>query len=174
MLTPTLETSADLLLKLERECYRAFHASHPTHTADHLYNFCVTALAVRDWAFVQLSWGPAEKQQFQSEWRSNPLLDACRDIANSSKHCALEKGSSRHSAVVAKTTVVDYYEDRDGDMHKVINPNHPDISVTLSSGNVVGVYKITQEVLQFWRRFFRQHKINIPSQDFATLSGSTR
>ena len=171
LLTPTLGVPSDLLLKLEREAYRAFHASHPTHTADHLYNFCVTALAVRDWLFVQLAWSNNQKQSFYNMWRGQPLLDACADIANASKHCDLKKGASPHIAKASTQKVVEVYLDTSSNLHTVLNPEHPDISVALDSGRTVGVHEMTQEVLRFWRNFFKDKNIDIPSQDFETLSG---
>ncbi len=51
MLTPTLGSPSDLLNKLDRELWRAFHHRHLSHKADHFYNFCVTALALKDHFF---------------------------------------------------------------------------------------------------------------------------
>lgn len=171
MLTPTLNNPGDLLLKLEREGYRAFHASHPTHTADHLYNFCVTALAVRDWIFISLKCTEKQQNEFNKQWYGEPLLAACADIANASKHCELRGEERLHRAILSTTEVVDFYIDNNSGVHRVHNPDHPDVSIFLSSGAVVGVSDLTAHVINFWRNFFSQEKVQVPIQNFESLSG---
>ncbi len=47
-LSPTLTTVADLYRKLERESRRTYGSTDPIANADHFFNFCVTASAMRD------------------------------------------------------------------------------------------------------------------------------
>lgn len=170
MLTPTLNGPSDLFLKLQRESYRTFHSTNPIHTADHLYNFCITALAVRDWYFVSMGWSNNKKEEFNNQLYNDPLLAACADIANSSKHCELRGGERLHHAKLSTTEVVDIYEDKDSKLHTVHRNDHPDISVTLSSGEIVSAHELTGQVIKFWRDFFEKQEIEVPNQDFGTLA----
>jgi hypothetical protein len=54
-LTARLDSPAALFRKLEREAYRAFHASTPLEKSDHFYNFCVTASSMRDYCHEHLN-----------------------------------------------------------------------------------------------------------------------
>jgi hypothetical protein len=89
MLTPNLKEPSDLLNKLLREQHRAFHANHADHVADHLYNFCITALALRDHVFVALDYNADKKAAFHVRWRDDVVRIACSEIANTSKHAEL-------------------------------------------------------------------------------------
>ena len=73
MLTPTLKQPSDLFNKLRREQHRAFHAQHPTHVADHLYNFCVTTLALRDHVFQALELDNKAQAGFHQLWNASPV-----------------------------------------------------------------------------------------------------
>ncbi|MCX5727182.1 MAG: hypothetical protein NT030_08515 [Candidatus Saganbacteria bacterium] len=95
-LAPTLKTPSDLLNKLAREQYRAFHSRHLLHKADHLYNYCVTASAMRDYIFEYF--GITEKklkEPFEKEWAKSIELVAAIEIANKSKHFILRDPSGK-------------------------------------------------------------------------------
>ena len=76
MLTPTLKNPEDLLKKLAREQYRVLHSRSHLHKADHLYNFCTTSLAVRDFMFLTLAYDKDKKKKFNDSWYQNAELAA--------------------------------------------------------------------------------------------------
>ena len=91
-LTPTLGSLSDLFGKLEREFRRAFHHRNFTHKADHLYNFCVTAHAMKDHFFEAKNvTAMSEKQSYNKTWNEFPELVAASEIANSAKHFVLRE-----------------------------------------------------------------------------------
>ncbi|MDR3099428.1 MAG: hypothetical protein LBV73_20455, partial [Paraburkholderia sp.] len=89
-LTPSLNSPEALYGKLERESYRAFHCRDPIHKADHFFNFCITAHAMRDYVLERLGKIQKDEQQpFIDEWNKCPLLVAAGEIANTAKHFQL-------------------------------------------------------------------------------------
>ena len=173
MLAPTLQTPSDLLNKLLREQHRAFHAPHPSHVADHLYNFCVTALALRDHLFAFQSFDDVAKRQFHERWSEEPVRVACREIANTVKHAVLKKQSRTKAAIQSTSRVVNVYRAQDGEI--VTAPeSHPTIVVLLSDHTTVDVWELTQAVIEFWRSYFSTHQINHQPQPEAELFGSQR
>lgn len=180
MLTPTLKDPIDLLHKLEREKYRAFHSQNPLHKADHLYNFCVTALSARDFLFESLGWNDNQKKQFFKTWNQEAACVACSEIANSSKHCYL-RGRNTHCVKTPKTksvtpgvsSIVDIYEGADGSLYTEYRGDYPDFDIVLSDGSIVQVYEFTESIIRFYRQLFIHHGIPCLEQSFEDLSGAT-
>ena len=57
-MNPVLDSVRALFGKLEREGYRCIHAKSAKHKADHFFNFCVTAHAMRDFFLEDNNLGP--------------------------------------------------------------------------------------------------------------------
>lgn len=88
---PVLDSERAVYRKLEREAYRAIHAKGANHKADHFFNFCVTAQAMRDF-FLEAKGVPSGSRRantLHAQWNSEPLLVAVKEIANLSKHFQL-------------------------------------------------------------------------------------
>jgi len=177
MLTPSLASPAALYRKLERESYRAFHSRLAIHKADHLFNFCVTAHAMRDYILEYLGKSKDdEKQPFHELWNKIPSLVAAQEIANSSKHFALRirktgslKVAKTRAVRVRKSKFIDIYVNREGEL-KVVSVEAPDVSVKLSDGKVVMLHQFTCEVMEYWRKQLSQYGIKIRRQPLSQLT----
>jgi hypothetical protein len=91
-LTPNLVSLSALYRKLERESYRAYHASSKINKSDHFLNFCVTAHSLRDYMREDLGlFTTEEKKPLNEAWESDPLLVAVAEIANLSKQFRLRR-----------------------------------------------------------------------------------
>ena len=93
-LAPTLHSIEKLFEKLKREAYRAYHAEKDFDKADHFYNFCITANAMRDYFFERMGMGDKKDRRrtlYTEEWKRNPFIAAAYDIANTAKHFNLTK-----------------------------------------------------------------------------------
>lgn len=89
-LTPTLLTPGDVMAKMAREHVRAVNSHDEVSIGDHLYNFCITSLAMCDHLLEHL--GKIEFNERQEEtkrWAFPKELKVAHDIGNSSKHCVL-------------------------------------------------------------------------------------
>jgi hypothetical protein len=173
MLTPTLKTPLDLLHKLLREQHRAFHASHSTHLADHLYNFCVTALGLRDHFFLAVDATKQYKQEFFEQWSTDPALRACSEIANASKHGTLRSAPTTRGVALGTSTWVDVFMDEDGKLFLDRDDNHLDISVTTADATALTLYDLTEKVITFWRGRFFLHGIPVEHQTEAEFLGQS-
>lgn len=171
MLAPTLKRPSDLLNKLLREQHRAFHAEHPSHVADHLYNFCVTALALRDHVFEFCSLDSAARREFNDVWAENPAWVACREIANTMKHSVLRYPAKTRAAIQTTSQIISVYQGADGKL--VVRPEtRPTIFVLLSDHTTLDVAELTQTVIGFWREYFSQHSLVHAVQPEAEFFGS--
>ena len=95
-ITPALGSVSALYRKLERESYRAFHSNSAIHKADHFFNFCVTAHAMRDYCLEYLcKLTKSDKQPFHDAWNAVPSLVAAMEIANSAKHFVLRDRNTK-------------------------------------------------------------------------------
>lgn len=173
MRTLTLNSPSDILNKLHRERYRAFHAQHPTHKADHLYNFCVTSIATRDFVFKVFNYTKGQKKTFFDNWNQHPALVACLEIANLSKHLILRNGKSPKTQSVSHgvSSVVEFFEDTEGNISRTLRNDYPDYEIILSDGASMNVYEFTESVIQFWKKFFVEHSIAYRQQSNEELLG---
>jgi len=89
---PVFNSPEDILEKLYREARRLWNAENHEQAADHLFNYCVTCVALRDWIIKHLELDNAKKDTFQKSWRKTEPFALCADIANSQKHFGLEDG----------------------------------------------------------------------------------
>lgn len=177
-LTARLTSPAGLYRKLERESYRAFHASTPLHKADHFFNFCVTAASMRDYVLEHLNKvKQADKQPYYDAWAEIPSLVAALEIANSSKHFVLRdkktgqpKDVKTRAVRMKKSAFVDLYSNSAGEI-KAVEAFRTEVSVTLSDGKILELYAFTEEVLNYWKSFLTSQGIKVRRQPFGQLAG---
>ena len=167
-----------LFRKLERESYRAFHAKTPLHKADHFFNFCVTAASMRDYTLEHLKkLSPADRQPYYDSWAKVPALVAAAEIANSTKHFVLrERGTGKpvagktRAVGMKKSAFVDIYANAAGET-KVVRASRTEVSVTLSDGQILELYALTDEVRQYWKIFLTSVGFKIRRQPLSQLAG---
>jgi len=164
-LAPTLQTIEHLFWKAEREIYRTWHARHAHHKADHLYNFCITAHAFRDYYFkLGLGTSPtkADKQRLHEEWNQVPVLLAVRDIANSAKHWRLVRPSDARGMLLDTEGAVDVYMSEDEMVLDRVQM--PGWFIEVSPDVRYDTWSFLTEVLDYWRGFLHSKDILIRSQ----------
>jgi len=177
-LASALSSPAALFRKLERESYRAYHATSPTHKADHFFNFCVTAASMRDYCLEHL--GKIEKNDkrpYYQTWSQVPALVAASEIANSSKHFVLRDKRSGVATTprtrtfrMKKSHFVSVYAHSDGKL-SAVPTEHAEVSVTLSDGTILELHSFTKQVVDYWRAYIFSLGIKVRRQPLAHLSG---
>lgn len=172
LLTPNLSDPLLVLHKLEREMHRAFHNNNHIHKSDHFYNFCITALSLKDFVLIYLGkTGSAEKQIYYDEWASVSCLKAASEIANSAKHCLLTrevgtKSVTRCSSFISEMILNDESLEFDEEVRVV-----PDFKISMSDGTELQVYEFTHTVIDYWKSFFNLYGIKYLPQAESTFFG---
>jgi hypothetical protein len=168
----TLKSPADLYRKLERESYRAFHCENATAKQDHLYNFCVTAHALRDFFFKHIGIsGKAQKTRHHKQWNAVPELVAAAEIANTSKHFSLDRPQRTVAATPSSSVVVSFYRMPDGQLtHQ--GERACDVEIALSDGNKTMMHEFTKTILDFWFRYLTCHGILVQEQSVDDLQSA--
>lgn len=174
---PVLDSVRALYRKLEREAYRAIHAKTSSHKADHFFNFCVTAHAMRDFYLEEkgIPQRSTRAQVLHTTWNADPLLVAAREIANLSKHFRL-RDRRTNSPTPSKTRrlvrrqgeMVDIYIDRAGDIRAIPRPS-PEIRVTLSDGTRYDLWEFVIDVTEVWREFLKTNGVRVRRQNVSEL-----
>lgn len=179
-LTPNLTSLKALFRKLERESYRAYHASSRVHKTDHFFNFCVTAQSLRDYLLEDLGkLTRLEKEPFHVDWDKDGLLVAVAEIANSSKHFRLRYPNGSLKVVRTRKVVqtindfVDIYIDGKGSL-SAVEAKNSDIEVLLSDGRRFALHEFTASVLNYWRQRLEHHGLRITRQTLARLAGGMK
>lgn len=171
MLNPNLSDPLLVLHKLEREMHRAFHHANYVHKSDHFYNFCVTALSLKDYVLRHLNLSTQkEKQPFWDEWASVECLLAATEIANTAKHCELEKIPKTKSVEKSKSKVIQMHVNDKGDV-KPIEEIVPDYKIKLQSGTEIHLFEFTREVIDYWKQYIEAIGIPYIAQDRPTFFG---
>jgi hypothetical protein len=167
----TIRGPSDLLNKLIRTQHRAWHAQHSVHVADHLYDFCVTALALRDHVFVHQNLSEPEKKRFHNEWANDPNWAACRDIANAFKHLELRQGASVGALKHTRVEAVDIYQSTEGTLQRRL-VQRPDIEIVWPEDQrTITVLDLTSNIIKRWMTYFDEHGIALNQQDEAEFFG---
>jgi hypothetical protein len=178
-LTHPFETVGKVWRKMEREAYRAYHASARTHTADHFFNFCVTAHSMRD-CFCEAVGAVTKKEKapYHDVWNREEILVAVREVANLTKHFQLrdpwtgaKKKPQTRGLRQQRSSYVDIYRHKDG--RYFVKPSaRPDVQVRLSDGDWWPLHDFTGAVLVCWRQFLRNHGYQVRRQTVEELLGS--
>jgi hypothetical protein len=170
VLTPSFQSPSDVLAKLQREGYRAFHWPHPIHKADALYNFCVTALAVRDHVLDALDLvSPEQKQPHLEAWAKSEILVAAGEIANTSKHATLRRKSGTVKPVKTRgvnpnqADITHVWADNSGALWPV-ETTEPSYEVVLPSGAVLDLSVFTRQVLEAAKNYLTEHGFTMREQ----------
>jgi hypothetical protein len=183
MLTPYLSNPLEVMHKLEREAYRAFHQRHIVHKADHFYNFCITALSMKDSILNHLGKKTkSEKDLYYVEWAKQPCLIAATEIANTAKHMILTQRCNKtreqkitepktKEVIPSSTSIVNIYEDDQGNRFADIDDNYPDYKVILESGNELSLHEFTKNVIGYWRDYLSHSGIDYKKQDTKVYFG---
>jgi hypothetical protein len=148
-LTAGLKTPRDMLAKLHRE-----HARLKSEvTGDDLMNFAITAYHLIEWIKKNSSVDAATKRDLDRIY-GDPLIGACRDIANETKHYALKK--DYQDRVTEKTSAISGYgEGRFG--KGAFGVGEPSIVIVFIDGSRFDVLQFAQGVVDAWEAFFGKH-----------------
>lgn len=180
-LTPTIGSVSDLFGKLERELRRTFHHRNFTHKADHLYNFCVTAHAMKDHFFEAKNIiADSEKQPYNNIWNKFPELVAASEIANSVKHFVLRekrppkplKNVKTKSVHHGASGVVHVFTTNSGDLKVEMEPDAPDYKIELLDGRAQGLYEFIDFTVKYWQAFLAEQNLVVTKQSVDDLFGT--
>src|ERR1019366_8121744 len=103
-----ISNARDLLNKLRRDEERlldALSSSNEETIGDALFDFAVTGHSIKDWAKKAAVSHPSDID-VEALVKSNVYLQACRDIANSSKHQSITQYVAATARVYASLTAV--------------------------------------------------------------------
>lgn len=154
MLTPTLITPINVLHKLEREMHRAFHHEHDVHKADHLYNFCITALSLKDHVLKHLDVvSKQDKEPYYEEWSNALLLRAATEIANTAKHRVLKREPQTRDVERSSSIIINVYHADNGEL-KNLEKEVEDYTVLLADDTEVQVFNFTSGLIDYWKDYF--------------------
>lgn len=171
MLTPNLSDPLSIIHKLEREAHRAFHHRNYVHKSDHFYNFCVTALSLKDYIFFHLDITDVkDKQPYYDEWASVNCLKAATEIANASKHCNLNNTPKTKGIEQTTSTVVNVYISGNSET-KEVAVEAPDYVVQLPDKSTLLLYEFTREVIEYWKTYMGSIGIDYQAQEEHTFFG---
>lgn len=183
MLTPTLSSPSDLLNKLERELWRAFHHAHHLHKSDHFYNFCVTSNAMKDHFFEWKGILPRDfalKKPFNDIWDMVPELVAATEVGNSMKHFVLRdkntgnpKTSKARTVRKARSTVAHVFINPDGGGKVVLDRNYPSITIEMDGGPSFKLFEFMDAIVTHWRNFLLAEGVPLRKQTTAQLQGAS-
>ena len=156
---------ADLLNKLERERHRTFHAAAQLQKeamCDHFFNFCITAHALRDWIKKAPSYNT--KIDIHAKCNSFPELEACRDIANSNKHYEFnELKKKTRGAVVGGSSVIDVYENENGELVTTGPRESIEISIVIEGEPIRDSHDFMDRVIKIWQSILSEYSIPFES-----------
>ncbi len=156
----------DLLAKLERERYRAFHHEHPIHKADHFYNFCVTAWSMADYLAKA---GKADHVR----WLAVPEIAAARDVANTVKHFTLDYAAKTAAVRSGVFSVIKFFKQRGRSRLAIRDDTAPSLTVEMSDGTKFEMWKFMELVIAYWKSELSRYGIACPEQTADDLHGRT-
>lgn len=151
--------------------HRAFHHKNYIHKSDHFYNFCVTALSLKDYVLTYLKkTSKTEMQPYWDEWAAVDCLKAATEIANTAKHCVLKSTPKTKAVEKSKSKVVNVHINNNGDI-KNIEEIVPDYKVTLHDGSDIHIYEFSREVINYWKQYLAAIGIEYKPQEEGTFFG---
>jgi hypothetical protein len=171
-----------MLNKLERELWRTFHQSHRLHKADHFYNFCITALALKEhffeWKGITAKSG---KEPYYRVWSNVDELVAASEIANSAKHFVLRdsktggpKTTRTASLRPSRGTVVHVLTNDQGELRLVKDSRASSLTVEFEGNREFRLYEFMTEVVKYWRQFLTAEGVPLRAQTSLQLYGERR
>ena len=165
-LAPTIRTVNGIFAKLEREARRAWQSDNPIDTADHFFNFCITAAALRDYFFERkhiLEY--TAKKPYHDLWDATPVMLATREVANTTKHRVLRFSNGKRnnprtrSAKLGSEAVVNVL--MNSSEMRVVPGRTPSVSITLSTGRICEMWEFFDEVMEYWKTYLRANGIRV-------------
>lgn len=148
-------SSAELLEKLKRDQRRviqALQADNEIEMCDFLFDFVITSHSLRDWIRKDSRY-QRPHNEIHEVCNQYPVLEACRDLANSHKHFDFTTQKPTRSAHKAMLPMFDFYFDDNGHM-SAEEHDYPTIAVLLSNGNTVGLCEFMDMVMKAWNTIF--------------------
>lgn len=152
-------------MKLLREGKRTWRTSDIHDKSDHLFNFCVTSISLRDWCISYLELTGKDKDDFFNMHSKILPLKYCGDIANSSKHFKLK--SDIKSPV---TCVIDNVETSipmfsDGKLRYDLAIETLSFEIYTSDGETKDLMLLLFEACTEWVKVFKKFEIPHPNEE---------
>jgi hypothetical protein len=124
-----------------------------------LFNFSVTAHALRDWCLKHLGIKDSpQEESFHNRWNQVGALVVVREIANSSKHFGLRKASTVSSVNTSTARWVPFRSEKDFEF-----PPEPveraSYAVIFSDGTSMEIHELVHLTYDAWLSFFQEYGI---------------
>lgn len=171
---------SDLLLKLLREASRITFSRDTEDRADFVFNFSITAHALRDWCIKKQSIsGEADKKEVHQEWNKHDCLVIARDIANSTKHFGINRYTPQVNGVEQSTESyitlpldssleanIKHLRDNP-DSRRAIEQQKPSYIISLEGDKQVTLSDYLLRTISYWMTYFDVH--GIPKSSYMKL-----
>lgn len=147
--------ACDLFRKLERDAKRVAKAKRGVDLADHFFNFLVTGFHLVEW--IEKSFPHIPEKEIQ-DLKSRSWFGAIRELANASKHFALNYETRRIAALCSRYV-------GSGPIPSRLNPQElTGISVYIKESEIespkrYSVLEFVNEILDGYREFAERHGI---------------
>lgn len=156
---PIYKNPEDLLGKLFREARRVWVAESGVDASDHLFNFCITCLSLRDWVAKYLQLDNAAKDTYQKQWKANKHFSMCADIANELKHFGLDP--TRKTNVLG---VTEYQQELvalgvDGKIVEGLTKEKTFFKITLDDGRESDLLQLLMFTCKEWEALFTKYSV---------------
>jgi hypothetical protein len=163
----TYEEPIDIYVKLVREGQRLWTSNNIDDKSDHLFNFCVTSLSLRDWCIKHLKLTGKQRSDFLDYHSADKYLKYCGDIANMSKHLTLDAGRATNicSLQSVQTEIARMLPDG-AFMPDVIT--RPSFSILDVDGSETDLFLFLFQVLSSWEKIFKKYKLPYFQEHFKT------
>ena len=155
----TFKEPKDILRKLAYDGNLLLWTEDIQWLAYTLFNFSVTAHALRDWCLKHLGVNDSPQEKgFHDSWNKIAALVVVRDIANSSKHFGLRKASTVSSVNTSTAPWVSFWSEKDFE-----SPQEPveraSYAVSFSDGTSMEIYELVRLTYDAWLSFFQRYSI---------------
>jgi len=144
------QSPQDIANKLFREAERMLNGRSREDVADHLFNFCVTNTALRDWTFEATKKSKSDNATMTA-WRAraNGLFGDFADIGNSGKHLHLkaQQATTKHSQM--QVVAISGYG-----IHPELTKNQQTFLIIRPDGTEVDLWKAFYMINQEWQQIF--------------------
>ncbi|MDB5783823.1 hypothetical protein [Caballeronia mineralivorans] len=150
-----VSTAAGLFGKAHRELTAYRESNDMLRTADHAFNFCVSAWQLVDWVFKDMS---DQEREHVGDYLGKPIKTQTELAIAVQKACPSLK-ICRVIATAGKHVTVDYYPDRTISTALHLDGSHPHYKVRWSltyAGEICDAVEIFENALKFWDGLLRR------------------
>jgi len=145
--------------KLFREARRVWVAEESIDASDHLFNFCITCLSLRDWVSKYLQLDNVAKDAYQKAWKANSYFSMCADIANELKHFGMNPDRKTNILGIAEYQQELVALGIDGKVVEGLAKNKTFFKITLEGGKETDLLQLLMFTCKEWESLFNKYSV---------------